>query len=177
MIKEGASSLVYSLYASEGTSKASGHVFTGTEFDTRSTAGVALNAWTHLAATWDGATLKLYVNGALVSSKPVMGTMPNSSGALRLGGNSVWGEWFKGQLDEIRVYNRALAQSEIQTDMTTPVSGAGLRAAVASAAKAKKDAKKAAKRRKGAARPYKGTAHRKAEAPKAKYPGKHRRHR
>ncbi|HMJ34003.1 MAG TPA: LamG-like jellyroll fold domain-containing protein [Baekduia sp.] len=175
MIKEGASSLVYSLYASEGTSKASGHVFTSTEFDTRSTAGVALNTWTYLATTWDGATLRLYVNGTLVSSKPVTGTMPNSSGALRFGGNSVWGEWFRGQLDEIRVYNRALAQSEIQADMTTPVSGAGLRVAVASAKKAKKDVKKAAKQRKSGSKPSKGTAHRKAQAPKAKYPGKHRR--
>jgi len=38
-----------------------------------------------------------------------------------LGGNAIWGEWFKGTLDEVRIYNRALTAGEIQTDMTTPV--------------------------------------------------------
>jgi len=40
---------------------------------------------------------------------------------LRFGGNAVWGEWFAGQLDEIRIYNRPLSQAEIQSDMNTPV--------------------------------------------------------
>ena len=39
----------------------------------------------------------------------------NSAGALRFGGNNVWSEWFSGQLDEIRIYDRALTQAELQT--------------------------------------------------------------
>ncbi len=42
---------------------------------------------------------------------------------LRIGGNSVWGEYFAGLIDEVRVYNRALTAAEIQQDMQTPVSG------------------------------------------------------
>ena len=38
-----------------------------------------------------------------------------------MGGNNVWGEWFDGRIDEVRIYNRALVQSEIQTDMNTPI--------------------------------------------------------
>ena len=49
----------------------------------------------------------------------------NSAGALRFGGNGVWSEWFAGRLDEIRVYDRALTQAELQTDMTTPVTCTG----------------------------------------------------
>ena len=49
----------------------------------------------------------------------------NSAGALRFGGNSVWSEWFSGQLDEIRVYDRALTQTELQSDMTAPVTCTG----------------------------------------------------
>ena len=49
----------------------------------------------------DGATQRLYVNGSQVASRAVTGTLPNSSGALRFGGNSVWSEWFAGRLDEI----------------------------------------------------------------------------
>jgi hypothetical protein len=29
----------------------------------------------------------------------------------------VWGEYFKGQIDEVRIYNRALSAAEIQADM------------------------------------------------------------
>jgi hypothetical protein len=45
-----------------------------------------------------------------------------SSGALRIGGNDVWGEWFKGAIDEVRVYNRALTAAAILADANTPVS-------------------------------------------------------
>ena len=51
--------------------------------------------------------------------------MPNSTGALRIGGNDVWGEWFAGRIDEVRVYDRALSAAEIGTDMTTPVTCSG----------------------------------------------------
>jgi hypothetical protein len=40
---------------------------------------------------------------------------------LRLGGNSVWSEWFAGVIDEVRVYSRALTQAQVQTDMNTPI--------------------------------------------------------
>jgi hypothetical protein len=36
---------------------------------------------------------------------------------LRIGGNAVWGEWFAGQIDEVRVYNKALSVAQIQADM------------------------------------------------------------
>ena len=52
---------------------------------------------------------------------PASGTLPNSTGALRIGGNSIWSEWYAGLIDEVRVYNRALTQAEIQTDMQTAI--------------------------------------------------------
>ena len=36
-----------------------------------------------------------------------------------IGGNTVWGEYFAGLIDEVRIYNRALSAAEIQTDMNT----------------------------------------------------------
>ena len=47
--------------------------------------------------------------------------MVTSTGALRIGGNSLWGEYFQGRIDEVRVYSRALSAAEIQTDMATPL--------------------------------------------------------
>ena len=54
----------------------------------------------------------------------ISGSIATSNGTLRIGGNSMWGEFFQGRIDEIRIYNRALTQAEIQTDMNTPIGGA-----------------------------------------------------
>ena len=39
-----------------------------------------------------------------------------------IGGNAIWGEWFQGDIDEVRIYNRALTATEIQADMNTSIS-------------------------------------------------------
>ena len=76
-----------------------------------------LDTWAHVAATYDGATLRLYVDGSLVASVAATGAISTSTGALRIGGNVLWGEYFQGLIDEVRVYNRALTLSQIQSDM------------------------------------------------------------
>ena len=74
-------------------------------------------AWTHLATTYDGSTLRLYVNGTLVSRRSVSGPMRTSGRPLRIGGNAVWGEFFKGSIDDVRVYDHALSGAELKADM------------------------------------------------------------
>jgi hypothetical protein len=68
-----------------------------------------------------GATIRLYVSGTQVATRAAGGSMANSSGPLRLGGNAVWGEWLRGRLDEVRVYNRALSTAEILAEMNRAV--------------------------------------------------------
>jgi hypothetical protein len=65
--------------------------------------------------------LRLYLNGVEVNARATSGSIVASSGALRIGGNAVWGEYLEGFIDEVRVYNRALSAAQIQADMTTPV--------------------------------------------------------
>jgi PKD repeat protein len=81
-----------------------------------------LNTWTHLAGTYDGATMKFYVNGVLVSSRAQTGAITTSTGPLSIGGDA-GGQYWNGSIDEVRVYNRALSQVEIHDDMNTPVVG------------------------------------------------------
>ena len=85
------------------------------------TSALPRNAWSHLAATYDGQTLTLYVNGTQVASRLGETPIATSSGALTLGGDFLYGQWFDGKIDEVRIYNVALTASQIQTDMTTPV--------------------------------------------------------
>jgi hypothetical protein len=79
-------------------------------------------AWSHLAATYDGSTLTLYVNALPVGTRAVSGgAMGASGGPLQIGGNATWGEWFEGLVDDVRVYNRALNATEIAADIAKPV--------------------------------------------------------
>ena len=122
MLKESSGGLAYGLYSSDASSRPGGYVRVGSEVDATAPSAIALNAWTHLAATYDGATLRLFVNGTQVTSRALTGSIVSSTQPLRIGGNQVWGEYFAGLIDEVRVYNRALSAAEIQTDMNTPVS-------------------------------------------------------
>ena len=80
------------------------------------------NYWTYLASTFDGQTHRLYVNGVLVEVLPQTGTIATSIGALRIGGNSLWGNYFQGYIDEVRIYNKALSKDQIISDSKTPIS-------------------------------------------------------
>jgi hypothetical protein len=102
------------LYFNDSTFSSGGGGVTGP-------AALPLNTWSHLAGTYDGTTLSLYINGALVASQALAGPIAPSLGALRIGGNDVWGEYFQGRIDEVRIYNRALSAPEIQADMQTPI--------------------------------------------------------
>ena len=109
------------LYANTGSNRPSANVFASADYDLRGTAQLAVNTWTHLAATYNSSVLNLYVNGTQVASQPATGQIVSSSGALKFGGNAIWGEWFNGLIDEARVYNRALSAAEIQADMNAPI--------------------------------------------------------
>ena len=64
LMKEQSTGLVYGLYANSDTNRPSAHVYLSAETDTRGTAQLAVNTWTHLAATYDGSVLRIFVNGA-----------------------------------------------------------------------------------------------------------------
>ncbi|HEY7705952.1 MAG TPA: LamG-like jellyroll fold domain-containing protein [Gaiellaceae bacterium] len=125
LLKENGSTLAYGLYSSASGGTPMAIVYTGgSQQKLSGPSALPVNTWTHLAATYDGTQLRLYVNGVQRAIKAVTGSIPNASGVLRMGGNNVWrSEWFRGDLDEVRVYNRALSQAEIEADMTTPLSG------------------------------------------------------
>jgi Concanavalin A-like lectin/glucanases superfamily len=121
VFKEQAAHMTYALYAATSTGPPTGQAYVGGQRDARGTAAVPTGAWTHLATSYDGSALRLYVNGTQVRMLAVSGPMTVSSGLLKLGGNAIWREWFAGLMDDVRIYNRALTPAEIQSDMGTPV--------------------------------------------------------
>ncbi len=118
IIKERPNGLSYALYGHDNAPRPAAYVNTGgADTSAPGASGLSADTWTHLAATYDGAGLQLYVNGNQVSSQAVAGIPVASASPLRIGGNSVWGEYFAGLIDEVRVYNRALSAAEIQADL------------------------------------------------------------
>jgi concanavalin A-like lectin/glucanase superfamily protein len=81
-----------------------------------------LKTWTHLALTYDSATIRFYVNGVLVDSSPETSSITTSAKPLCVGGDPTQGQFFNGIIDEVRVYNVALTAAQIQRDMVTPLS-------------------------------------------------------
>ncbi|WP_237535494.1 LamG-like jellyroll fold domain-containing protein [Streptomyces sp. SID3343] len=123
MLKERGGGLSYALYAN-GTNAPNTSINTsGGNDDTYAdgTTPLSTTAWSHVAATYDGTTLRLYVNGVQVHATAHTGPIVDAGGALRIGGNGVWGEYFTGLIDDVRVYDRALSPTELTTDMNTPV--------------------------------------------------------
>jgi chitodextrinase len=88
----------------------------------------ALNTWYFVAGVYNAAaqTLDIYVNGVL-DNGGLSGTVPasqfNSSVNVNIG-RRTGGFYFKGTIDEVRMYNRALSAAEIVADMNTPIGAA-----------------------------------------------------
>jgi hypothetical protein len=124
VMKERPGGLAYALYAHTGQRGPSGHVRLGNaEPRARATAVLPLATWTHLATTYDGATIRVYRNGAEVATQAATGAVADSDGPLQIGANQVWSEPFAGLIDEVRVYRRALAPADIGRDMATALDG------------------------------------------------------
>ena len=121
IIKEQVADAVYDLYADTAEGQPGGGVFMSSENIVSGGSLLPANTWTHLAMTYDGVSQILYVNGVQVASRAQTGAIKISAGPLRIGGDSIWGDYFQGLIDEVRVYNRALSASEVQADMALAV--------------------------------------------------------
>ncbi|MEV4314353.1 LamG-like jellyroll fold domain-containing protein [Actinocrispum sp. NPDC049592] len=125
ILKESPGNLSYALYAS-GPGIPSSYFISGNEKFVNGTSPLPLNTWSHLTVTYNGSTMRLYVNGSEVANAPVTGNIASSTAPLRLGGNLIWGEYFAGEMDDVRIYNRALSATEVSADKDVPVAGDGI---------------------------------------------------
>jgi hypothetical protein len=87
------------------------------------------HAWHHVAVTRQGSTVTFYLDGSAAGSRTMSGSFGANASPVDLGcditGCNSAGELLQGSIDEVRLYNRALSASEIQTVMnattaTTP---------------------------------------------------------
>jgi hypothetical protein len=80
----------------------------------------ALIPWTHIAGTYDGANLRLIVNGVQVAQGVGTGTIQNRGGTFRIGSGDqtvVGGETWHGEIDEVRLWPFARTPAAIASTM------------------------------------------------------------
>ena len=116
LVKERPGGRAYSLYASDSGGRPSSYLRLKSDVGLVGPTTLAVNTWSHVATTYDGTTHRLFVNGAQVAAVGRSGKIATSPKPLRIGGNTVFGEWFSGTIDEVRVYNRPLTAAEISVD-------------------------------------------------------------
>jgi len=81
---------------------------------------IPADTWTHVALTYDGSNIRIYRNSAEVVTVPSFGSLGTNAGDLQIGAAQGTSP-FIGKIDDVRIYNQALSQAEIQGDMNTPV--------------------------------------------------------
>ena len=85
---------------------------------------ITLNAWQHVAVTFDLGTLTFYVNGLQQGVRFGVPTPVQRAGPIHIGKRSTDNlRFFDGGIDELRIWNRALSQPEIQTNMNVELAG------------------------------------------------------
>ncbi len=85
---------------------------------------IPLNTFTHVAGTYDGATVRIYVNGVLADSQATtISSLAPSNTPLAIGKSNNFINTFFGIIDEVTLYSRALSQTEIQAIVNADSAG------------------------------------------------------
>jgi len=88
----------------------------GTWHDFQTTNTVPINEWAFIAATYDQDNVKIWVNSN--SQQWSENSVPQTgAGNLAIGGSPISGNYLNGKIDEVRIYDRALSESEIKRSM------------------------------------------------------------
>lgn len=86
-----------------------------TEFYFESTTSISANTWSHVAFTFDGITMKAYINGVAAGTKALGGTMFNSTAPIEIGARND-AHFFHGKIDEVRIWNIGLPEHQINSN-------------------------------------------------------------
>lgn len=92
-----------------------------------STNAISVGEWHHIAATFTAGSspdLRLYVDGKAEGSlTPKAGKLRTSSASFLFGRGNLSTEWFKGKIDEVRIWNKALSATQIKDHFDNCIAG------------------------------------------------------
>ena len=95
----------------------------GVNYDIVAFNALDFNQWQHLSFTYDGSYIRLYKNGVIVDSTAANGTITQTTQSFKLGSLDFQGAGFHliGKIDEARLWDISLSQTEIQNWMCSEI--------------------------------------------------------
>lgn len=72
------------------------------------------NSWQHVVGIYNGSTMKIYVDGKLISTKSASGNLQRSNRPVSVGSHPSWNN-FKGAIDMVTIYDKAVSTNELFT--------------------------------------------------------------
>jgi len=97
------------------------HYSGGSTLDTAANT-IKANEWTHVVGTYDGKTVKIYLNGEVKAEVNANAAIPANANNFNIGGTLDLRDWFAGMIDEYKLYSRAVTADEVKKSMAGPVS-------------------------------------------------------
>ena len=131
--KTGNTSNGFVLSTSNGWSSIDFEIKNGGAATTISATGIAIeNGWHHIAATYQAATgMKIYVDGVAINQRAITGGLASNAQQLTIGAqhdgagsaDSDYSNFFNGSIDELRIWNIARTDAQINYTKETPLEG------------------------------------------------------
>ena len=115
--KSGRHGVGYAMYSSNGRGRAVGWAKTRGKHFVSGRGHLRARRWHYLSATYNGKKLRLYVDGRLRRSWRVRGAIASGRGPLIIGSQGGVGKWFKGTIDDVRVWRATLSAKAIRAQM------------------------------------------------------------
>ena len=107
----------YGLYMTKDEQVRAGfETFSGTNYFISSPGRYSNGQWHYAVLTYDGFTLRFYIDGLQVGRLSTSGALPDKAGVqpVRVGANSLLvNNFFSGNIDEVRIWNRAVTSTEV----------------------------------------------------------------
>jgi hypothetical protein len=121
---QGDGAITFALYSDYvgGAQKIIAGFYSSTWVQPQSSINLSFNQWTHIAATYDQANIKIYVNGVLTCTQANTNPLPNGTERWLLGKCWDCSNYFPGKMDEVRIWNVARTQTQIQNSMNSTIS-------------------------------------------------------
>ncbi len=82
---------------------------------------LTMKKWSYLAVVFNGTYVTFYVNGKLISKRPLVATITARGTPVRIGADANGSQFYKGILDEVRIYSKVLSDAEILSDMNNSI--------------------------------------------------------
>jgi hypothetical protein len=80
---------------------------------------LTLNVWTNIQVTWDGTSMRTYINSSSIGTTTPGGVAVDSGNSYRIGRRWDTAQYVTGVIGAVKIYNRVLTQAEVTQDYTS----------------------------------------------------------